>query len=475
MKTRSQVRPRYFCPMHAHPGDTICALSTAAGVGAIAIVRLSGREALKMADGIFSRNLLEAASHTVHFGTIRAENAIIDEALAVVFRGPHSFTGEDTVEFNCHGSLYVQQEVLQLLIRSGARMAQPGEFSMRAYLNGRMDLSQAEAVGDLIAAESEAAHRQAVHQMRGGFSREISQLREQLIHFASLVELELDFAEEDVEFANRPQLRGLVEEILGVVNRLRDSFSLGNAMKSGVPVAILGAPNMGKSTLLNALLNEDRAIVSDIAGTTRDTVEDQVTISGIRFRFIDTAGIRSTDDTVEKLGIARSFARAREARIILLLFDARASSPEEVAALMEEVRAMAGDRAELILVANKIDEAADAFDPVRWQTELGHVTLAVSAKTGQHLQALRDALVGRSGIRTAESGETIVTNIRHYEALSRAADALGNVLLGLDTGIPGDLLAIDIRRTLYHLGEITGEINADDLLNSIFSRFCIGK
>lgn len=461
--------------MQVNTSDTICALSTPAGVGAISLIRLSGTRAFEIASRIFSRSLASVLTHTARFGVIRDGDLVVDEVVAVVFRGPHSFTGEDTVEFNCHGSLYVQQEVVQLLIRSGARLAMPGEFSMRAYLNGRMDLSQAEAVGDLIAAESEAAHRQAVHQMRGGFSKEIRGLRERLIHFASLVELELDFAEEDVEFANRPQLRKLLVEIQGVVDRLRDSFSLGNAMRSGVPVAILGAPNMGKSTLLNALLNEDRAIVSDIAGTTRDTVEDHVNIEGIRFRFIDTAGIRATEDTIEKLGIARSFAKAREARIILLMCDASSTRIDELKLLLEEVRNTAGTHPEIIVVANKIDQLGQPFNSPEWSQELGSTVLAISAKTGFQVEELKNELARRSGIRKAGSGETIVTNLRHYQALTRAAESLQSVLHGMDSGITGDFLSVDIRRTLYHLGEITGEINADDLLDSIFSKFCIGK
>lgn len=461
--------------MHIDSSDTICALSSPAGAGAIALIRLSGPDALKIATSVFSKPLLQAARHSAHFGRIVDGELIVDEAVAVIFRGPHSFTGEDTVEFNCHGSLYVQQEVLRLLIRSGARMAKPGEFSMRAFLNGRMDLSQAEAVGDLIAAESEAAHRQAMHQMRGGFSREIRALREELIRFASLVELELDFAEEDVEFANRDQLCALVNHITHVVNGLRDSFALGNAMKNGVPVAIAGAPNMGKSTLLNALLNEERAIVSDIAGTTRDTVEDQITIAGVRFRFIDTAGIRATEDTIEKLGIERSFAKVKEARIVLLLADAWKSTPEELKDMVQSIKDSSAGGAEIILLANKVDQRAEPFQQEIWAKQTGLRVLPISAKAGTNLAELKQLLVERAGIRAQSTGETVVTNLRHYEALTRASQALADIQLGLQSGLTGDLLTIDIRRTLYHLGEITGEINADDILNSIFSTFCIGK
>lgn len=469
------LRTIYLCAMRLDSSDTICALSSPAGVGAIALIRLSGKNALKIACAVFSKSLLSAPGHTAHFGRIIDGDKLVDEAVAVIFLGPHSFTGEDTVEFNCHGSLYVQQEVLQLLIRSGARMAKPGEFSMRAFMNGRMDLSQAEAVGDLIAAESEAAHRQAMHQMRGGFSREIKALREELIRFASLVELELDFAEEDVEFANRDQLHALVNHITGVVNGLRDSFALGNAMKNGVPVAIAGAPNMGKSTLLNALLNEERAIVSDIAGTTRDTVEDQITIDGVRFRFIDTAGIRATEDTIEKLGIERSFAKVKEARIVLLLMDAWKSTPEEVLEMVQSIQDSSAGGAEIILLANKVDQHTEPFQRDEWVRRTGIRVLPISAKAGTNLDELKHLLVESAGIRAQTTGETVVTNLRHYEALTRASQALADIQHGLESGLTGDLLTIDIRRTLYHLGEITGEINADDILNSIFSTFCIGK
>ncbi len=399
----------------------------------------------------------------------------IDEVLVAVLRAPKTFTGEDTMEISCHGSLYVQQRIVEVLLESGCVIAKPGEFTMRSYLNGKMDLSQAEAVADLIAAENGAMHRQAVHQMRGGFSKEINALRDQLIHFASLVELELDFGEEDVEFADRTLLTRLVCEIEGVVNRLRDSFSLGNAIKNGVPVAILGAPNMGKSTLLNALLNEDRAIVSDIAGTTRDTVEDSISLAGIRFKFIDTAGIRSTEDTIEQMGIARSFAKAREASVILLLFDAAETTPEELMSMVSDVKQQAGDDKRLFLLANKIDkQLLSEAEIVQRFAAVGEV-VPVSAKNKTHLEDLKKALADTVSSGQVDSGETIVTNARHYDALTKAAVSLAEIQQGLHAGVTGDFLAIDIRKTLYHLGEITGQISADDLLHSIFSRFCIGK
>lgn len=454
--------------------ESICALSTAPGIGAIALIRVSGADALLITEKIFSRNIQQAASHQALHGWITDGEEKIDEVVLTIYRNPKSFTGEDTAEIACHGSIYIQQRILELLMRHGARMAKPGEFTMRAYLNGRMDLSQAEAIGDLIASESAAAHKQALHQMRGGFSKEIRSLRERLIHFASMIELELDFAEEDVEFANRPQLEKLLKEILGVVDKLRESFRLGNALKMGVPVAILGAPNAGKSTLLNALLNEERAIVSEIAGTTRDTVEDHITLGGIRFNFIDTAGIRETEDTIEKIGIGRAFEKARSASVIIVLFDAVNTSRADFDAFLQQVRASAGEEQEYILVANKTD--LDGFNEKAFSEAFSdHDIIRISAKRHDHLETLKARLTSSISLGQVNSGETIVTNARHHAALTQASTALNDILSGLRNGVSGDLLAIDIRKTLYHLGEITGEINADDLLNNIFEKFCIGK
>ena len=464
----------YFCTM-IDLQDTICALSTPPGVGGIAVIRVSGKKAIEIVDILFSRNLRSVESHRAVHGWMLDGETRVDEVVLTVFHGPRSFTGEDTVEIACHGSIYIQQRLTQMIIGAGARMATPGEYTMRAYLNGRMDLSQAEAVGDLIASESAAAHEQAIHQMRGGFSKEINALRDQLIQFASLVELELDFAEEDVEFANRGQLSALVNEIKRVVDHLRDSFQLGNAIKNGVPVAILGAPNMGKSTLLNALLNEERAIVSDIAGTTRDTVEDDLILKGIRFKFIDTAGIRSTTDTIEQMGIERSFTKARQASVLLLLFDAVNTSREELVEFVNEVKIQAGEKARILLVANKADNAAFKEEEVMAKTkELGEY-LIISAKQGLHVDALKQWLIDGVELGRVNSGETVVTNARHYDALSKASASLQEIIIGLQSQVTGDFLAVDIRKTLYHLSEITGQINADDLLNSIFSKFCIGK
>lgn len=455
--------------------ETIVALSTAPGIGAIALVRMTGPEALRIGQVHFSKDISAAQSSKAIHGWIVEGEQRIDDVVLTVFRGPNSFTGEDTVEIACHGSLFIQSEILRLLTGAGARMARGGEFTMRAFMNGKMDLSQAEAIGDLIASESAAAHRQAVHQMRGGFSKEINGLRDRLIHFAALVELELDFAEEDVEFANREQFRALLVEILQVVERLKSSFKLGNALKSGVPVAILGAPNAGKSTLLNALLNEERAIVSDIAGTTRDTIEEHITINGVRFNFIDTAGIRDTRDTIESIGIGRAIDKARSASVILLIFDATSTHYDAFLNFKEYLLREAGADKHVIVLANKTDDVH--FDEGVFDRHFENETqlLKISAKRGTHIEELKQALRSAIDLGQVHSGETIVTNARHHDALSKASDALREVLHGLDTGLTGDLLSIDIRRTLHHLGEITGNVSPDDLLNHIFSSFCIGK
>ena len=455
--------------------ETIVALSTAPGIGAIALVRMTGPEAVRVAQAVFSKDISSGQSAKAIHGWVMDGDQRIDDVLLTVFRGPNSFTGEDTVEIACHGSLFIQSEILRLLTDAGARIARGGEFTMRAFMNGKMDLSQAEAIGDLIASESAAAHRQAVHQMRGGFSREINGLRDRLIHFAALVELELDFAEEDVEFANREQFRALLTEILQVVDKLQASFKLGNVLKTGVPVAILGAPNAGKSTLLNALLNEERAIVSDIAGTTRDTIEEHITIDGVRFNFIDTAGIRDTRDTIESIGISRAIDKARSASVILLIIDATSTHYEAFLNFREYLVKEAGTDKHIIILANKTDDVH--FDEGVFDKHFAgeKQLLKISAKQGTHIEELKQALRNAIDLGQINSGETIVTNARHHAALSKASEALSDVLQGLDTGITGDLLAIDIRRTLHHLGEITGNVSPDDLLNHIFSSFCIGK
>jgi tRNA modification GTPase len=446
--------------------DTITALSTAPGLGAIAVIRVSGPEAIAVCDSLFSRSLSEAKSHSLHYGDLKDGDKLLDEVVIALFRGPNSYTGEDTIEISCHGSPFIQREIIAALLDRGIRLADPGEFTMRAFANGKMDLSQAEAVADLIASESAAAHDIALKQLRGGFSKEIAALRERLIHFASLIELELDFAEEDVEFADRQDLKKLVDEIKSVVKALVDSFATGNVVKSGVPVAILGAPNMGKSTLLNALLNEDRAIVSEIAGTTRDTIEDSVTIDGIQFRFIDTAGIRDTEDTIETIGIERAWEKARDASVVLYMVDATTVTEADIIEIENGFRTnVTNEHTRFILIGNK----ADTGTP---NTDLTDLT--ISAKSGEGLDELKNYLseLIASGLNAENS---IVTNARHYEALSKALASLIEVRKGLNNNITGDFLAIDIRKALHHLGEITGVITTEDLLGNIFSKFCIGK
>lgn len=456
--------------------DTIMAPATPAGSGAIAVIRVSGRDAFRFTDSIFrpkgKKKLSEAKGHTILFGHIMDGDEVVDEVLVSVFRNPRSFTGEDSVEISCHGSVFIQNRVLQLLGSAGCRMARPGEYAMRAFLNRKMDLSQAEAIGDLIAASSAAAHRVAMHQMRGGFSRDLQALRQELLDFASLMELELDFAEEDVEFADRTQMTALVNRILEAIARLIGSFELGNVIREGVQVAIIGEPNAGKSTLLNALLNEERAIVSDIAGTTRDTVEDELVLDGIRYRFVDTAGIRQTTDTIESLGIERTYQKTGQADIVLFLFDASTYSSlrlkDEIGKLKERMPQLE-DR--LILVANKVDTATE--DARAKFSAFSIIPISAKERTG--LEALVAKLRERVDLSALQDDRTIVTNTRHIEALKGAQRSLEDVLNGFENQVPGDLVAIDIRKALYHLGEITGHVSPDDLLGNIFSRFCIGK
>ncbi len=452
--------------------ETICALSTPQGVGALALIRLSGPESTSIVQRVFSKNLSVVLTHTVVHGWITEDERKVDDVVVTLFRSPKSFTGEDTVEIACHGSLFIQQKILHLLLLNGARMANPGEFTMRAFMHGKMDLSQAEAIGDLIASESEAAHRQALHQMRGGFSKDINTLRDKLIHFASMLELELDFAEEDVEFANRGELSSLLNEIRLVVSKLENSFALGNAIKNGIPVAIVGAPNMGKSTLLNAFLNEERAIVSDIPGTTRDTVEDHLTLGGMRFRFIDTAGLRETVDEIETLGIERAYARAIEASVVLFVFDISTTSPDELLIQVEDLRNKIGMDANIILVANKSDKL---IGDIPKELEAFKNLVCISAKSNIGMEELKHLLLIESRPELLNSGETIVMNARHHRALGQAREALDCALQGIENGLTNDLLMVDIRQALHHLGSITGQIGSDDLLNHIFSTFCIGK
>ncbi|WP_149244275.1 tRNA uridine-5-carboxymethylaminomethyl(34) synthesis GTPase MnmE [Dyadobacter sp. 32] len=449
-----------------HQQEAICALATPSGVGAIAVIRVSGLHAIAIVNASFKgRNLEQAASHTVHFGTIHEGDRIIDEVLVSVFKTPRSFTKEDSVEISCHGSDYIIRQILKLLVKNGARIAKPGEFTQRAFLNGQFDLVQAEAVADLIAADSEASHKTALNQLRGGFSKKLSGLRTELIHFASLIELELDFGEEDVEFAGRDDLRTLIASLQQTIAPLIDSFDYGNALKEGVPVAIIGSPNVGKSTLLNALLNEEKAIVTSVAGTTRDVIEDTIVLEGLKFRFIDTAGIRETADLVESIGIERSRGAMEKADIVIFLFDSEQTFLEN-----KQVAAELASGKNLLWVFNKIDIEPEIFNKLKTEnTEI----IGISAQTQEGLSMLTEVLVNR--VYGQSATDTVVTNLRHYEHLLKTQDALNEVINGLDTGITGDFLAQDIRLSLHHLGEITGTIVTDDLLDNIFSKFCIGK
>lgn len=458
--------------------DTIIALATASGAGAIAVLRVSGTKALSISNILFksihNKQLIDQPTHTVHLGHIIDGERVLDEVLVSIFKNPQSYTGEDVVEISCHGSSYIQQEILQLFIRKGCRAANAGEFTLRAFLNGKMDLSQAEAVADLIASDSAAAHQIALQQMRGGFSSEIKNLRQELLNFASLIELELDFSEEDVEFADRQQFEDLLQRIVKVLKYLIDSFSTGNVIKNGVPIAIVGAPNVGKSTLLNALFNEEKAIVSTIAGTTRDAIEDEITIEGVKFRFIDTAGIRQTNDTVEAIGIEKTFKKIAQSQVVLQLFDGSKISDETYSDIKNQIEKKLSqypDKQQLILV-NKMDTSKlktikKCFDQYDY--------LTISAKTGEGVEALKKQLLGLVQMGKLHNNDTIITNARHYDALRQALDNIQKVQHGLQTGLSGDLLAIDIREALHHFGRITGEISTDDLLGNIFANFCIGK
>lgn len=454
-----------------NPTDTIAALATPSGVGAIGVLRLSGAQTFAILDKVFTvKNLAEKPSHTLHFGKIKDGDTVLDEVLVSIFKNPNSYTGEDVAEISCHGSPFILQKVLELLVNNGARLAQAGEFTLRAFLNKKLDLSQAEAVADLINADSEASHKTAMNQMRGGFSEKIRSLRERLVNFASLIELELDFAEEDVEFANRDQLKALVCEILSVVNDLKQSFKLGNVIKNGIPTVIAGRPNAGKSTLLNALLNEERAIVSDIEGTTRDTIEEAMQLNGIVFRFIDTAGIRThSDSEIENIGIGRTHEKIKTASLVIYLFDVNTTTPQTLATELEALKDYTG---KLLLVGNKA-EGKNLQQLQQQYAALGDVVL-ISSKE-KNITALLSALENFANTHTHTADQTIITNLRHYQALQHTAEALEAVINGLDSGITGELLAFDIRRSLHHLGEIVGDITTDDLLANIFSKFCIGK
>jgi tRNA modification GTPase len=459
--------------------DTICALSTPNGSGAIAVIRLSGPEAINICKEVFipagkEKHLDNAISHTIHLGMIKDGNEIIDEVLVSIFRTPHSYTAENLVEISCHGSLYIQQRILEIMLTSGARMAKPGEFTFRAFMNGKLDLSQAEAVADLIGSNSKAAHDMALSQMRGGFSWKIKDLRKQLIDLASLLELELDFSEEDVEFADRQQFFNLLDSLDAELNHLAESFAFGNVIKQGIPVAIIGKPNVGKSTLLNALLNEERAIVSDIPGTTRDTIEDTLTISGIKFRFIDTAGLREhSNDAIENIGIGRTYEKIREASIILYVFDISTITSEEIDQLKDTFREhIDNPDKQFILIGNKTDMMLEL--PHHLTALFDLESIFISAKRKENIHLIIDSL-----IRTVQTenltDKAIVSNARHYEAINKTIGSLKSAREGFNNQIPTDLIAIDVRAALYHLGEITGEVTTEELLGNIFGKFCIGK
>ena len=463
--------------------DTICAIATPHGMGAIATIRVSGSKAFPIVSQLFEQHgkpfdMTKLVSHKAYFGQIVNNGAMLDEVLVTFFKGPHSFTGEDSAEISAHGSVYVQQKLLQVLIAKGCRMAEAGEFTRRAFVNRKFDLAQAEAIADLISSESEAAHRVAINQLKGGFSKELQVLRSKLLEMTSLIELELDFSEEDVEFADRSQLKVLLQETIDKVNSLKDSFRLGNAIKNGVPVAIVGQTNTGKSTLLNALLGEDRAIVSDIAGTTRDTIEETLNINGILYRFIDTAGLRQTDETIERIGIERSYRKIKEATVVIGMLDATSVYESMLSSANDILAKVDFDQQQLILCINKVDTLPDQAEAVlgRLRQDLDNdmiMVICLSAKRKFGLNDLYNALKHNQPLTHPDT--TLVTNVRHYEALLHASESLNHVKEGLEMNVPTDLVSQDLRQTIYHLGSITGEITTDEILGTIFSRFCIGK
>ena len=452
-----------------HPyTETIIALATPTGVGAIGVIRLSGPLAIELTNNVFKgKDLSKQASHTIHFGTIRDGETVLDEVLVSLFIAPHSYTKENVVEISTHGSQYIIESIIKLFMRCGAQAAKPGEFTLRAFLNGGLDLSQAEAVADLIASNSKASHQSALQQMRGGFSNELKALREKLIHFASMIELELDFSEEDVEFANRDQLKQLVLQINTILNRLILSFEQGNVIKNGVPVVIAGKPNVGKSTLLNALLNEERAIVSEIAGTTRDTIEDEMTIGGINFRFIDTAGIRHTLDVVEAIGVERTHEKMRQAKLIIYMVDPLQDLPQ----INDQVGELSSLNIPFMIVVNK----SDLLNSAEKQNLASLEPSFISAKNKEGIEQLKEEILQKVNLHSLSTDDVLITNIRHVEALQKTQEALERVLYGIDNPVTSDFLSMDIKQALHYLGEITGMVTNDDLLENIFSKFCIGK
>ncbi len=456
--------------------DTICAIATTAGRSAIAVIRISGKDSLQIAKKIFKPkkgSLENIKSHHLYYGVVYENDTIIDDVLLSYFKSPYSYTGEESIEISCHGSTYIQQKIIELLINNGARTAKAGEFTMRAFLNGKLDLSQAEAVADLIASHSKTSHSIAINQMRGGFSSKIKELREQLLNFASLIELELDFSEEDVEFADRNEMIKLINNLEVEVQSLINSFATGNVLKHGIPIAIIGKPNVGKSTLLNSLLNEDRAIVSEIPGTTRDTIEDIISIDGVTFRLIDTAGLRNSKDKIENIGIEKTYQKVEQASLILYVVDISQTTVEEIKEEVAELQKIIGDtNKRIIIVANKTDLLFQT--PSHFNELLEMEIIFISAKRKENINLISDALL--KSVQTENINDTtIVSNIRHYEALHHTLQSLIQIKEGFEKGISSDLIAIDIRKALYHLGQITGQVASDEILRNIFSNFCIGK
>ena len=446
-----------------NPEDTICAITTGGGMSAIAIIRISGSKAIEITNSVFSKEISESKTHTLHFGDFIHEKEVVDEVLVSVFRGSKSFTGEESVEISCHGSIYIQNKIIQILIKNGCRLATAGEFSMRAFKNEKLDLTQAESVADLIESESKASHKTALNQLKGGISSKLKELRTQLINFASLIELELDFSEEDVEFAEREELNDLLENTKSELEKLIQSFKLGNSIKNGIPVTILGAPNVGKSTLLNCLLKEDKAIVSDIAGTTRDAIEDTLIIDGYNFRFIDTAGIRKTTDIIENLGIEKTLKKAKKSEIILFIIDA---TQEIGSQLFELERIKKDNKKKVLVILNKTDVS---------DIGLNEDYIPISAKSGEGIPALQNKLLNFINTEKISDNDSIISNLRHFEQLQLTLHEINSIINGMENNISGDLLSINIRQALFHLGSITGEVTTDDLLANIFGKFCIGK
>lgn len=459
---------RYLAGMQSAHNDTIVALATPHGIGALAVIRLSGEHSISVVNSVFKgKDLEQQPSHTIHYGHIADNERVIDEVLVSLFKGSRSFTKENSIELSCHGSPVIVKEIIKLLLTKGARLATPGEFTKRAFLNGRFDLAQAEAVADLIQAETENGRQAALNQMRGGFSQEIRVLREELIHFASMIELELDFGEEDVEFAKRDDLKNLISRILTLLDSLIRSFDQGNVIKNGVPIVIAGKPNAGKSTLLNTLLNEEKAIVSDIPGTTRDFIEDEVEWGGVAYRFIDTAGLRETKDVIEEMGVQRTREQMQKAALIVYLFDLRSTTAEQLA---QEELSLKEISIPYLLVGNKMDDIAQ--EALR---SFGNSVVPISALKKTNIDLLKDKITSRFAMKDVKQGDVLVTNLRHYQNLVNTRSALTRVISGIDRGITGDFLAMDIRQSLHFLGEITGEITTEDLLANIFGKFCIGK